>query len=64
MRYQAVPSLAIAQLRVPVDDVEMFANRLLAETVFGVFVANLNVKVLRVFFDHAPVNVQIRNTLF
>ena len=61
-RYQAVPSLAIAQSRAPEPGLVTGKKRLIALAVFGVSVTFLNVTVFDVPIDHAPVNVATRNT--
>ena len=63
IKYQAVPSFAMAQsvLLVAVDVIGK--KRFVADTVFGVPVAYLNVTVFAEPFDHEPVYVQTRNTL-
>jgi hypothetical protein len=60
MRYHAVPSLAIAQLRGDVADVAMAAKMFTATAVLGVLVVVRNVTVLLALSDHAPVNVPMR----
>jgi len=62
IKNHAVPSFAMAQsvLLVAVDVIGK--KRLVADTVFGVPVAYLNVTVFAEPFDHEPVYVQTRNT--
>jgi len=62
MRYQAVPSFAIAQFLVEVGE-GIVAKRFVALAVFGVLVTFLNVTTFAVLIAHAPVNVATRNGL-
>jgi hypothetical protein len=59
IRYHAVPSLAIAQSRVP--PVGSGQNRFSTIAVFGVAVWFLNVTVFEDPIAHEPLNVQTRN---
>jgi hypothetical protein len=63
IKYQAVPSLATAQLSVDVWAVPIGKKRLTALTVFGVLVTLRNVTALAESIAHAPVKVQTRKTL-
>ena len=63
VRYHAVPSFVIAQVCDPAAVLVSGKNKFKACAVFGVLVWYLNVTVLLSALLHAPVKVQILNTL-